>query len=92
MDNERTLTVLDENNQETTIEVLDIFSIDKYPGKEYILYTKGEEEGDFIKTYISILQETETTADLVAIEDENEFNAVQDFINSNYNDAEEVGE
>lgn len=92
MDNERMITIVDENNQEVNVEVLDIFTIDEYPGKEYILYTKGEEEGDFVKTYISILQETDTTADLVAIEDENEFNAVQNFINSNYNDTEKVGE
>ena len=63
--------------------------MDSYPGKEYILYTKNETEGDYIKTYVSILQETDTTVTLLGIEDETEFAAVQDKINSNF---EETGE
>lgn len=88
-DFDRTLTVTDENNNQVEIEVLDIFTVDSYPGKEYILYTKNETEGDYIKTYVSILQETETSVTLASIEDDNEFAIVQDKINSNF---EETGE
>lgn len=88
-DFDRTLTVTDENNNQVEIEVLDIFTVDSYPRKEYILYTKNETEGDYIKTYVSILQETETSVTLASIEDDNEFAAVQDKINSNF---EETGE
>ena len=88
-DFDRTLTVTDENNNQVEIEVLDIFTVDSYPGKEYILYTKNETEGDYIKTYVSILQETDTTVTLLGIEDETEFAAVQDKINSNFDEAGE---
>ena len=88
-DFDRTLTVTDENNNQVEIEVLDIFTVDSYPGKEYILYTKNETEGEYIKTYVSILEETETSVTLAGIEDENEFAAVQYKINSN---LEETGE
>ena len=88
-DFDRTLVVTDENNNQVEVEVLDIFTVDSYPGKEYILYTKNETEGDYIKTYVSILQETDTTVTLLGIEDETEFAAVQDKINSNF---EETGE
>ena len=88
-DFDRTLVVTDENNNQVEVEVLDIFTVDSYPGKEYILYTKNETEGDYIKTYVSILQETDTTVTLLGIENETEFAAVQDKINSNF---EETGE
>ena len=79
---DNTLTVTDENNIPVTIEVLDIFKLDQYPEKEYIFYTKNEEEGEYIKTYVSILNEQEETASLDAIEDEAEFNLVQQYINN----------
>jgi len=88
-DFDRTLVVTDENNNQVEVEVLDIFTVDSYPGKEYILYTKNETEGDYIKTYVSILQETDTTVTLLGIEDETEFAAVQDKINSNFDEAGE---
>lgn len=79
---DNTLVVTDENNNQVTIQVLDIFTLDEYPGKEYIFYTKNEEEGEYIKTYVSILDEQETTASLNTIEDEDEFNIVQQYINN----------
>ncbi len=79
---DNTLTVTDENNIPVTIEVLDIFKLDQYPDKEYIFYTKNEEEGEYLKTYVSILNEQEETASLDAIEDEAEFNLVQQYINN----------
>ena len=88
-DFDRTLVVTDENNNQVEIEVLDIFTVDSYPDKEYILYTKNETEGEYVKTYVSILQETETSVTLLGIEDETEFAAVQDKINSNFEEAGE---
>ena len=79
---DNTLTVTYENNIPFTIEVLDIFKLDQYPDKEYIFYTKNEEEGEYIKTYVSVLNEQEETASLDAIEDEAEFNLVQQYINN----------
>ena len=84
-DFDRTLVVTDENNNQVEMEVLDIFTVDSYPDKEYILYTKNETEGE----YVTILQETETSVTLLGIEDETEFAAVQEKINSNF---EETGE
>ena len=88
-DFDRTLVVTDENNNQVEVEVLDIFTVDSYPGKEYILYTKNETEGEYVKTYVSILQETDTTVTLLGIEDETEFAAVQDKIKSNFEEAGE---
>ncbi|MBR2713130.1 MAG: DUF1292 domain-containing protein [Bacilli bacterium] len=84
MENENNiLFITDENGNEVKIEVLDIFSIDDYPGKEYIFYTKGEVSNDeeYEQTYVSILREDENSATLEAIEDELEFTIVQKHIN-----------
>lgn len=82
------LNVIDENGEEVEIFIIDIFSLDEYPGKEYILYTKGEEEGEYVKSYVSILNETEDSADIIAIEDEEEFNKVQNEINNRMSEGE----
>lgn len=84
-----TLNVTDENNQPVQIEVLDIFTVDQYPGKEYILYTKNETEGEYIKTYVSILDEKEDSATLESITDDNEFAVVQEAINKNFDEEGE---
>ena len=86
MEQDYMLNIIDENGNPAEIEVLDIFSVEAYPGKEYILYTKGEVEGDMEKTYVSILQETDTEANLLTIEDETEFSIVQDCINYNFSE------
>lgn len=88
MEENNILNITDENGNAAQIEVLDIFTVDAYPGKEYILYTKGETEGDLVKSYVSILEETEDTANLLAIEDEEEFNKVQDAINLSIEEGE----
>lgn len=84
-----TLNVTDENNQPVQIEVLDIFTVEEYPGKEYILYTKNETEGEYIKTYVSILDEKEDSATLESITDDNEFAVVQEAINKNFDEEGE---
>ena len=86
MDQDYVLNIINDEGNEEQIEVLDIFTLDAYPNKEYIHYTKNEQEGDMVKTYISILEENDTEVNLIAIEDENEFNAVQDYINLNLTD------
>ena len=93
MENEDNILVItDENGNESKIEVLDIFSLEEYPGKEYIFYTKGEisNDGEYEQTYVSILNEDETSATLEAIEDELEFTQVQKYINQSI--KEELGE
>ena len=79
-DNKNILNVIDENGENVEIEVFDIFEVEEYPGKEYILYTKNETEGDYVKTYISILNETETKATLDAILDDKEFEVIKNKI------------
>ena len=88
MEEQNILNITDENGNPSQIEVLDIFTLDEYPGKEYILYTKGETEGDLVKTYVSILEETEDEANLISIDDEAEFARVQDIINLKIEEGE----
>ena len=71
------INVIDENDNNIEIEVLDIFSIKEYPNKEYIMYTKNEVEGDYVKTYISILKENDDEAVLDEIVDDEEFNLIK---------------
>ena len=71
------INVIDENGNNIEIEVLDIFSIKEYPNKEYIMYTKNEVEGDYVKTYISILKENDDEAVLDEIVDDEEFNLIK---------------
>ena len=83
MENEdNILLITDEEGNEIKIEVLEIFSLDEYPGKEYVFYTKGEvsNDGEYEQTYVSVLKEEETSATLEAIEDELEFTQVQKYI------------
>ena len=55
------------------IMVIDTFSVDEFPNKNYIVYTFGEQENPgTIKSYISVLNETDNYFALEAIADENE--------------------
>ena len=81
MENE--LVVSGENGVKYKIKVIDIFTVDEYPEKEYIAYTFEEPiDAEHIKAYISILKETETDFSLLGISDKNEWNVVQ----QNFND------
>ena len=72
------ITVTTENNQQVNIEVLDIFSVVGYDGKDYILYTQNQEiDNDNIKAYISILENKDGNYSLVAITDDKEWTEVQ---------------
>ena len=79
---ENILNVEDENGNVIGVEVLDIFTLPEYPEKQYIMYSKGEvvdEENE--KVYVSIIDDSGESAELLNIEDENEWNKVQEYIN-----------
>jgi hypothetical protein len=88
MTEENKLTIY-ENGEPVEIEVLDIFKLDNYPEKDYILYTKGETDGEFEKTYVSIIVDTEEEVIFEAIEDEEELKAAETYI---YSVSEETGD
>jgi len=50
------IKVINENNVLEEVEIIDFFQLDEYD-HEYVLYTKNEEVGDDIITYISIIHE-----------------------------------
>ncbi len=76
-DNKITLTTPD--NKTVEVEVLDIFNVVGYEGKDYIMYTLGEkvdEENE--KVYISILNDKgDNNFELVSITDDKEWDAVE---------------
>ena len=80
MENE--LIVSGENGVKYAIKVIDIFTVDEYPDKEYIAYTFEEpEDAEYVKAYISILNETDTDFSLLGISDKNEFDIVKNSFN-----------
>lgn len=50
------INVYNENNELEEVEVIDFFQLDEF-GHEYVLYTKNEEIGDDVITYVSIINE-----------------------------------
>jgi len=72
------------NDQDVTINVLDIIE-DTESDKKYMIYSpEGVED-----VYMSILEETETTYTLKTIEDEEEAKRIEAYLSSLY---EETGE
>lgn len=71
---ENKITITTPDNKEIEVEVLDIFNVVGYEGKDYIMYTLGEkinEENE--KVYISILNDRgNNTFELLEISDEKE--------------------
>ena len=75
------ITVTAENGQKFQAEVLDIFKINGYEDKDYILYSFGESvDQDNEKVYVSILQQDGDTYNLKEISDSVEWNAVQEAV------------
>ena len=76
-DNKITLTT--PYNKTIEVEVLDIFNVVGYEGKDYIMYTLGEkidEENE--KVYISILNDKgDNNFELVGITDDKEWDMVE---------------
>ena len=79
---ERELTITTDNGEKVTISVIDIFTLDEYPNKEYIAYTKNEIVNDEVKVYISILDEHENDFNLLEIENPKEWELVQEEFNN----------
>lgn len=77
MDN--VIKITDEFGKQFDVEVLDIFNVAGYEGKDYILYTRNEEvDANNIEVYVSILkQDDENHYSLLNIEDEQEWEVVQ---------------
>ena len=50
------IKVYNESGEMEEVEVLDFFQLEEY-NHEYVLYTRNEEEGDNIVTYVSIMQQ-----------------------------------
>lgn len=50
------IKVYNEKGELEEVEVIDFFQLDEF-GHEYVLYTKNEEIGDDIVTYVSIINE-----------------------------------
>lgn len=78
MDNK--LIVSLEDGQRKEVNVLDIFKLEKYPNKEYIVYTFSnmdniEEDDDFV--CISELIESDNNFEFKTIESEEEWNDIQ---------------
>ena len=76
---ENFLTVRTADGKDWHIQVIDTFSVDEYPNKNYIVYTFGEEDGpDMIKSYISVLNETDAYFTLEAMADKEEQEIVRE--------------
>ena len=73
------LTVKTADGRDWQILVLDTFTVDEYPNKNYIAYTFGEQESaETIKSYISVLNETENYFSLDSITDQEEMSIVKE--------------
>ena len=70
-----------EDGRTIKIEVVNIFSLDKYPEKDYIVYSLGESvDEDNERVYISILREENDAFFLDSITDDVEWLDVQSAI------------
>ena len=75
---ENVINVMNENGESFDVEVLDIFGVKGYEGKDYILYTMNREvDEENIECFISILEKNGDLYKLINIEDDNEFAAVK---------------
>ena len=82
-DDDRFISVVDENGQEFKAEVVDIFQVRGYEGNNYIIYSFGEKIDDHTdKVYVSKIEElADGTINLNAITDNTEWEAVNNAIN-----------
>lgn len=76
---DKNLTVTTQDGQVVEISVIDVFTVDDFPSKEYIAYTFGENNNnEMIKSYISILIENDDSFRIEAITDKKEWEIVQE--------------
>ncbi len=79
------LQVMDENNEMVEVQVIDFFQLEEYD-HEYVLYTKGEKEGNDVITYVSIINEiSDDEIQLEAITDKEEEKKVDEKIDQELN-------
>ena len=72
------IKIYDEDGKESKVEVLDIFQVEGYEGKDYILYTQNKElDENNIEVFVSILEQNGDDFSLLNIEDEVEWETVQ---------------
>ncbi len=72
------IKVRNEYGQEQELEVINIFQVEGYEGKDYILYTNNRElDEDHVEAFVSILLENEKEFSLLNIEDDQEWEDVQ---------------
>lgn len=73
-----TIKVYNENNELEEVEVIDFFRLEEFD-HEYVLYTKNEEVGNDVVTYVSIINEiNKDEFQFEEIKDENEQKKVEE--------------
>lgn len=78
--NKELITVINNNGVEVQAEVLNAFTADK-TGKKYVVYTLNEEnEKGMVLIYIAQMVEVDGNYNLVAIEDQAEWDMVKDIM------------
>lgn len=83
------IDVVTPEGEEKKAEVLDIFTVEGYEDKDYILYTFGKEvDENNVEVFVSILRKNGDVFSLENIEDETEWEEVQQAID----EAGEVNE
>lgn len=72
------IKVVDEDGKEFEVEVIDIFNVDGYDDKDYILYTRNREiDENNIEVFVSIIKKDGEHYSLENIEDDTEWETVQ---------------
>jgi uncharacterized protein YrzB (UPF0473 family) len=80
MEDKKMLTIVDENGNETQVEVLIAFGIEATQ-KEYVIYTMNEkDENGNITIYASALKDVEGVKELGNIETEEEWEKIKEII------------
>lgn len=75
------IDVVTPEGEEKKAEVLDIFTVEGYEDKDYILYTFGKEvDENNIEVFVSVLRKDGDVFNLENIEDETEWEEVQQAI------------
>lgn len=85
------ITVTAEDGKKYKAEVIDIFNVEEYQDKDYIIYSFGEEvDNENEKVYVSIVEKTNDEYFLKGIDDPKEWEVVQNKINEmNENNGED---
>lgn len=72
------IKIYNENNELEEVEIIDFFQLEEYD-HEYVLYTKNEEVGNDVVTYVSIInQVAENEFKFEAITDKEEEKKVEE--------------